>query len=674
MSQCLVTGASGLLGKHLVDILLENGHHVTLLLRNPEHTSKKTLIEKWIKKATTVRNHGRNSDINVWNGDITKKNLGVDDGLALTDFNHIYHLAAVYNLNADKDATLSTNVNGTEHLLEKMDDDKFRGVFHFAGSVSIAGDFKGEFSERMFSEGQQHGHVYNRSKYLAEKIVREKHTSQNNYDIRIYRPSHIVGHSKTGEMDKIDGPYYGFAAISAMKKKLPPWFPIVMPKTKVLMDMVPVDYVAEAMYTLSMMEKSELPDDLFCFHLTDPNAPTLTEASEMMLNAAGGPKVQFTFSTRMVNAYLGLIKQAANLKGVEMVKDGLLSSLNVPLGVLDAMLLNVRFGAGETTQLLRKKGVDLLPFESYVETLWDYYNRHLDPDKTKEERSDAAFRGKIVLITGGSEGIGFASAKRCVSYGAKVIIAARNQNKLDKARFKLEPIAKENGGSVEAVTCNVSDLEECDNLVAYILNQYGYVDILFSNAGLSIRRSISKAIDRFHDYQRTMQTNFFGPLKIVLGLLPSMAERRNGHILYSSTMNTMAPTPWFSAYAASKSALDAIGDSLAGEYADKNIHFTSLKFPLIKTGMLAPTKDYDDIPLASPEFAAQMFVDAVLNKLRKNMTGLGVAMGIAGLFTPKVLTQVYNYIYRVWPDEEGDYPEMKLDRAIVKKIIPHTPV
>ena len=120
--------------------------------------------------------------------------------------------------------------------------------------------------------------------------------------------------------------------------------------------------------------------------------------------------------------------------------------------------------------------------------------------------------------------------------------------------------------------------------------------------------------------------------------------------------------------------MDAIGDSLAAEYADKNIHVTSLKFPLVKTGMLAPTKDYDDIPLASPEFAAQMFVDSVLNKLRKKMTGLGVAMGATNLFTPKVLTQVYNYIYRVWADEEGDYPEMKRDRSIVKKLFPNTPI
>ena len=674
MSRCFVTGASGLIGKHLVDILLDNGHQVTLLLRNPESPDKKRLTDKWVKKAEMARKHGRGSDISIWNGDVTRPDLGVDNGLALTDMDHIYHLAAVYNLEANKTITLDTNVKGTERLLEKMDNDKFKGCLHFAGSVSIAGNYKGEFTERMFSEGQEHGHVYNRSKYLAEKIVREKLAGRSTYDIRIYRPSHIVGNSTTGEMDKIDGPYYGFVAISAMKRKLPPWFPIIMPKTKTLMDMVPVDYVAKAMYTLSMMEKTELPDDLFCFHLTDPNAPTLTEATEMMLKAAGGPRVNFTFSTQMVNAYLGLFKQAANLKGVEMVKDGILDSLNIPLGIFDAMLFNVRFGSGETTRILRKKGLEPPPFESYVETLWDYYHRHLDPERTKEELSDAAFRGKVVVITGGSEGIGFASAKRCAQYGATVVLAARNREKLEIACRELEPIAKQNGGSVEAVTCNVSDLDDCDNLVSHVLQHYEYVDILFNNAGLSIRRSIGKAVDRFHDYQRTMQTNYFGPLKIVLGLLPSMEKRRSGHILYSSTMNTMAPTPWFSAYAASKSAMDAIGDSLAGEYADKHIYFSSLKFPLIKTGMLAPTKDYDDIPLASPDFAAQMFVDAVLKKLRRNITGLGLAMSIAGLFTPKALTQVYNYIFRVWADEEGDYPEMKPDRAIVKKFIRHTPV
>ncbi len=674
MSRCLVTGANGFLGKHLVDLLIKNGHDITLLIRNPERSNKKRLIDGWHRQADMAKRHGHDANVSIWNGDVTKLNFGVDAGRTLSDFDHVYHLAAIYDLEADEAITLDTNIGGTKHLLRKLDDDKFCGCLHFVSSIAVAGDFKGEFSERMFAEGQKHKHVYNRSKYESERLVREKREAQNNYDIRVYRPSAIVGHSKTGEMDRIDGPYYGFAAVFAMKKILPPWLPLFVPKSKVLMDMVPVDYVAEGIYSLSMMERSDIQGDLFCFHLTDPHAPTMTKAIKLILKAADGPRIQLIFSTSWAKAYLGLLGQASNLKSIELLRNGLLNSLNIPLQIFDAMMPDVRFGAGETTRLLQKRNVVLQSFDTYVDKLWDYYNRHLDPERNKEERSKLEFQGKVVVITGGSEGIGFASAKRCVSYGAKVILVARNLDKLNRSLLELKPIAEKNGGSVKARSCNISNLDEGDELVAYILKQYGYVDILFNNAGLSIRRSISKSLERFHDFQRTMQTNYFGPLRIILGLLPSMVERKSGRILYSSTMGTLAPTPRFGAYAASKSAMDAISDSLAAEYTDRNIHFTSIKFPMVKTEMLAPTGDYDDMPAASPEFAAQMFVDAVLNKSRKQITATGYMIGIANIFTPKVITQLYNYAYKMWPDEKGDFPEMDLDRSVMKKLIPTTPI
>ncbi|MBA4369521.1 MAG: short chain dehydrogenase, partial [Desulfobacterium sp.] len=271
MSRCLITGANGFLGKHLVERLIQNGHEITLLIRNPEHTDKKKLIDSWCKQTEMVQRHGRNAAVTIWNGDIGRSNLGLDRKSTLSDFHHIYHLAAIYDLGADETLTMNTNVKGTEYLLKKMDKDRFSGCLHFVSSVAVAGDFQGEFSERMFAEGQKHNHVYNRSKYESEKIVREKRSAQNAYEIRIYRPSAIVGHSKTGEMDRVDGPYYGFLLISALKKLIPSWMPMVAPKINTLMDMVPVDYAADAIYTLSMMERSELTDDLFCFHLTDPH-------------------------------------------------------------------------------------------------------------------------------------------------------------------------------------------------------------------------------------------------------------------------------------------------------------------------------------------------------------------------------------------------------------------
>jgi NAD(P)-dependent dehydrogenase (short-subunit alcohol dehydrogenase family) len=674
MSRCLVTGANGFLGKHLVKRLIQNGHDITLLMRNPEQPDKKKLIEDWRNQADMVRRHGREAAVNAWNGDVGRSDLGLNPECTVSGFHHVYHLAAIYDLGADETMTMNTNVKGTEYLLKKLDADGFSGCLHFVSSIAVAGDFKGEFSERMSAEGQTHKHVYNRSKYESEKIVREKRSGGSAYEIRIYRPSAIVGHSKTGEMDRIDGPYYGFLLVSALKKMLPPWMPLVAPKINTLMDMVPVDYVADAMYTLSMMKKSELTEDLFCFHLTDPHAPTMTKLTKLILSAANGPAMQFTFSTDWAKPYLAMMGKTSNLKTIELLKNGLLNSLDIPVQTFDAMMPGVRFSAGETARLLKSKGVVLPKLETYMDALWDYYNRNLDPDRNKEERCERALRGKVVLITGGSEGIGFFSAKRCAAYGARLILAARNPDKLNSALSKLAPIAEKNGGSVEVFTCNISNLNECDALVDHVLKQYGHVDILFNNAGLSIRRSIGKALDRFHDFQRTMQTNYFGALRILMGFLPSMIERKSGHVLYSSTMGTLAPTPRFGAYAASKSAMDALSDSMAAEFADRNIYFTSIKFPMVKTGMLAPTDDYKDMPAASPEAAAQMFVDAVLNKPRKQMTGLGMTIGIINLIKPNMMTQTYNYFYKIWPDEKEDYPEMKPDRKLVKKVIPTTPI
>ena len=674
MSRCMITGANGFLGKHLVERLIQDGHEVTLLIREPGQPAKQYLLEQFRQQAEMVRKHGRNASVTVWDGDVGQPHLGLDPECTFNGFHHVYHLAAVYDLGADEAATMQTNVGGTENLLQKLDADRFSGCLHFVSSIAVAGDFKGEFSERMFDEGQTHAHAYNRSKYESEKRVREKRAAQSDYEIRIYRPSAIVGHSKTGAMDRIDGPYYGFLLVSTLKRLFPSWLPLAAPKIRSIMDIVPVDYVAEGLYTISMLSRPELPDDLFCFHLTDPNALSMTKITKLVLKAADGPQIQFTVGTDWAKPYLQMMGKSANLKTIEMLKDGLLGSLGIPPQVLDAVMPDVRFSAAETTRLLQRNSVVLPDFYTYVDVLWDYYNRHLDPERDKEERCGQAFRGKVVLITGGSEGIGFTSAKRSVFYGAKVILAARNQDKLDQALQELGPIAEMSGGSVDARVCNISNLEECDALVGYVLKHYGHVDILFNNAGLSIRRSISKALDRFHDYERTMQTNYFGPLRIVLGFLPSMIERKSGHILYSSTMGTLAPTPRFGAYAASKSAMDAISDSMAAEFTDRNIYFTSIKFPMVKTGMLAPTKDYDDMPAATPEAAAQMFVDAVLDKSRKQMTGLGMAIGLVNLIKPNMMTQVYNYFYQIWPDAKEDYPEMKRDRKLVKKFVPATPI
>ena len=167
-------------------------------------------------------------------------------------------------------------------------------------------------------------------------------------------------------------------------------------------------------------------------------------------------------------------------------------------------------------------------------------------------KSIANVAGKVVVITGGGTGIGLASAIRLGEAGAKVVISGRTLETLEDAKSQVEAA----GGECHLYICDVSDMDSCDQFVAQVTADHGQVDILINNAGRSIRRAVEHSYDRFHDFERTMQLNYFGCLRLSLGVLPQMSERRSGHIINISSMGVVGPPARFSAYIASKSALE----------------------------------------------------------------------------------------------------------------------
>jgi NAD(P)-dependent dehydrogenase (short-subunit alcohol dehydrogenase family) len=670
MSRCFVTGATGFLGSRLVEGLIQQGHDLVLLLRLPDSSRSKYLIAQWQQQIEALDN---DASCDIWQGDICQDGLGLTEQQRLTGFEHVYHLAANYDLAASNDLVLETNVQGTENLFVRLKEDAFSGQVHVLSSIAIAGDYKGRFSEDMFDEGQQHEHVYHLSKFQSEACAR-RYRDEFCMDVKIYRPGAVVGDSKTGETDKIDGPYYMFLLVSFLKRWLPAWAPLVIPKLDATIDIVPQDYVIDALILLS---QSIDTGEQYCFHLTDPNSPSLCDVFKNIIKVADGPQIAASLPLDKLSKYgfgvkqLGMIKQ---LKAIQLTLDKVFERLGIPSSVFHALMPSVQFSADQTQGLLRQEGLVVPPFTSYVERLWDYYNRNLDPAKNRDQSAVQRLKGKVVLITGGSSGIGFASAKRALAYGAKVILVARHEEVLLACK---QTLLAEVGGDVEQIhiyTCDISKLDECDQLVAWVNKNFGTVDILFSNAGRSIRRSLSKSEDRFHDLERTMQLNYFGAARLILGLLPSMVANGGGHILHSSSMGTMAVTPRFGPYMASKSALDALCDSIAAEYADRNICATSIKFPLVKTSMVAPTSEYKEAELVSPDAAADMFINAVIDRPRKQVTKLGVFLGSLSLYTPDLVTQIYNYLYQIWPDEKGEFPDMLMDRALLTGFIPHSPL
>jgi NAD(P)-dependent dehydrogenase (short-subunit alcohol dehydrogenase family) len=255
-------------------------------------------------------------------------------------------------------------------------------------------------------------------------------------------------------------------------------------------------------------------------------------------------------------------------------------------------------------------------------------------------------RDKVVVVTGASSGIGEACAIKLAAAGATVILAARSPEKLQATLARIHA----NGGKAFAYACDISNLADCDRLCQTVLDKHGPVDILINNAGRSIRRSVEASFGRFHDFERTMQLNFFGALRLIFGFAPTMLKRKQGHIINISSIGVLASPPRFSAYVASKAALDAFSWCAASEFADSNVRFTTINMPLVRTPMIAPTKLYDAFPALSPDQAADMVMKAVIEKPKRVATGLGLMGAVAQALAPGISEFVLNKAYHLFPD------------------------
>ncbi|MBV9195024.1 MAG: SDR family NAD(P)-dependent oxidoreductase [Solirubrobacterales bacterium] len=261
-----------------------------------------------------------------------------------------------------------------------------------------------------------------------------------------------------------------------------------------------------------------------------------------------------------------------------------------------------------------------------------------------------AVTGRNVLITGASSGIGKAAALQIGNAGGTVLLVARRQDQLEQVREEIE--AKD--GIAYVHRCDLNDLDDIDRMAAEVLEQHEAVDILVNNAGKSIRRSIDRAYDRFHDFQRTMQLNYFAPVKLILDLLPKMREQQSGHIINISTIGLQMNTPRFSAYVASKAALDAFARSVGPEVIGDGVHITTVYMPLVRTPMIAPTKIYDRFPTLSPDEAADLITEAIRKRPKRIATPIGSIGQLSYAIAPGAQDLVVNRAYQLFPEGESD--------------------
>jgi NAD(P)-dependent dehydrogenase (short-subunit alcohol dehydrogenase family) len=629
-----VTGATGFIGRHLLGRLLERKGTIHCLVRKESLAKFKALREEL--------GADENRLVAVV-GDLAKARLGVAPAAQKElagKVKHFFHLAALYDLAADEASQVTANVEGTRNALDLADAIK-AGCFHHVSSIAAAGLYPGVFREDMFDEAEELDHPYFRTKHDSEGLVRKG--CKRPY--RIYRPGIVIGDSRTGIIDKIDGPYYFFRLIKKMRETLPPWMPTIGLEGGRL-NLVPVDWVADALDHIA--HKPAL--DGHTFHLTDPAPRRIGEVLNLFARAGHAPQMTMRLDARMFGFIPGSIRAAlGNLPPVKRVVNVLLRDLGIPASVMKFINYPTRFDCRETERALKGSKIRLPKLDDYAWRLWDYWERHLDPDLFVDHSLGGKVKGKVVVITGGSSGIGKAAAMKIAAAGARLVICARGADELAETKKEIEAA----GGVCHTYQVDLADLASCDKFVADVLAEHKHVDVLVNNAGRSIRRAISASFDRFHDFERTMQLNYFGALRLIMGVLPGMAERHRGHIINISSIGVLTNSPRFSAYVASKAALDAFSRCAQAEYSDNGVSFTTINMPLVKTPMIAPTKMYESVPTLSPDEAADIIIEAIVERPVRIATRLGTFAQVFYALAPRVYEIVMNTAFRLFPDSQA---------------------
>src|SRR5215469_13043202 len=641
----VVTGGTGFIGRHLLRELDRRGQPIHALVRPQSATKLESFGLRHVRPLI---------------GDITRRGLGVAaENLRKVRGAEVFHLAAVYDLTADDEANELANVGGTLHAVEFANRVQAARL-HYMSSIAVAGAyFKGAFTEDMFDQGQKLDHPYYRTKFEAERIVRE----QAQVPFRIYRPGLVIGSSETGEADRVDGPYYAFKLIQRLRDALPAWMPLVGYEGGPL-NLVPVDFVARAIDHIAAQPGL----DGQTFHVVDPRPLSVGDTLNEFCRAAHAPQFTLRLDRRAFDVVPREISGSlATWRVIQTLRRQLLSGLRVPEAATAYLRNRATFACERARGALVGSGIECPPLRRYAWRIWDFWERNLDEEALTDRNLRAALEGKVVLVTGASSGIGRAVAGHMARHGAHVQLVSRTAEKLQELKSEIEGA----GGRASTYPTDLSDMEACERMVARVLDDQGRVDILLNNAGRSIRRSLLQSLDRFHDFERTMQLNYFGAVKLMLAVIPGMRERRSGHIINISSIGVQAYPPRFGAYVASKSALAGLGRSIQPELADDGVAITNIHMPLVRTPMIAPTGFYRNFPTIDTDQAAEMVLQAVLTRPPEVSTRLGKLGEAVDTIAPGLLSFVMTGAYHAFPHSgvardgraDGESDQMSVEAA-----------
>lgn len=626
-----VTGATGFIGRFVVEGLLAREDAVVYALIRP---SSKPKFEE-LKAALGATNK---TLIPIW-GDVTE--AGLTDAASSKKLkgkiDQVYHLAAVYDMNMDDETGDRINNEGTRNVVNFTNELGGDVSLQHVSSVAVAGGrWVGNFTENMFDEGQDTSHPYFRTKYQSEKIVRE----ECQVPWRVYRPGMVVGHSQTGVMDKMDGPYYLFPIIKQIRNKVPKWLPLLGIEGGKF-PIAPVDYVADAMIALA--HKKDL--DGQAFHLIQRPQDSMGRVLEIMFDAAHGPGFARKYPMpELPQVVPGALRETRKVLPLDVAARQMSKAVGIPVSALGYVSNKAVFEDNRTRKALAGTGIECPQLKDYAEKLWTYWETHMDYPRA-DRRTVARLGGKVVLITGASSGIGLETAKKFAANGATVVLVARS---LDTLKEVADTIRKK-GGDAHYYSCDLNSLDAIDELAAKVLKDMGRVDILVNNAGRSIRRAVMESLDRFHDFERTMQLNYFGCIRLIMNFLPTMVENREGQIINISSIGCLSNAARFSAYVASKSALDAYSRCLSAEVKAKNVDVSTIYMPLVRTPMIAPTKLYDFAPAWSVDDASDLVLNAAVDRKKRVKTVLGQAAELSYAVWPRLNDALLSRAFQLFP-------------------------
>ena len=290
-------------------------------------------------------------------------------------------------------------------------------------------------------------------------------------------------------------------------------------------------------------------------------------------------------------------------------------------------------------------------------------------NKKLEQLFQQKVQDKVVLITGASSGIGLTFAHKLADAGAHVLLVSRTEETLKEVQAEIQ--AK--GGKADIFPCDLNDMDAIDAASKQIIASVDHIDILINNAGRSIRRAVHESVDRFHDFERTMQLNYFGAVRLVLNILPQMMVRKDGQIINISSIGVLANATRFSAYVASKAALDAFSRCLSAEVHSHKIAITSVYMPLVRTPMIAPTKIYKYVPTLSPEQAADLVAYAIVKRPKKVATNLGRLASITYSIAPEINNKLMSIGFNLFPSSSasvGKQEKLNLMQKAYARLFP----